>query len=166
MKWNNFFLIRSFLTFFNIHDKDDKDKESKIVKKCLRWINLFVVSKDKCNNGIKRENSTGNLSIINKKFLNISWTGSGCPIGKWNFEKHNCYYYKQFLYRMSISIFTMLLLIYVLLKIKRQSQLRMDTHANSMIKLRLEGDKNAHWKCQKIVRNKIKMINNQKTKGM
>ena len=25
----------------NVHDKkDDKDKESKIVKKCLRWINL------------------------------------------------------------------------------------------------------------------------------
>ena len=62
MKWNNFFLIRFFLTFFNIHDKDDKDKESKTVKKCLRWINLFVVSKDKCNNDIKRENSTGNLS--------------------------------------------------------------------------------------------------------
>ena len=130
------------------------------MKKYLRWINLFLVSKDKCNNGIKRENSTGNLSIINKKFLNISWTGSGCPIGKQNFEKHNYYYYKQFLYRMSISIFTVLLLVYVLLKIKRHSQLRMDTLANSMIKLRLEGDKNAHWKCQKIEGNKIKMINN------
>ena len=51
----------------NIHDeKDDKDKESKIVKKYLRWINLLVVSKDKCNNGTKRGNSTGNLSIINR----------------------------------------------------------------------------------------------------
>ena len=25
------------------------------MKKCLRWINLQVVSKDKCNNGIKRK---------------------------------------------------------------------------------------------------------------
>ena len=39
-------------------------KESKIVKKCLGWINLLVVSRGKCNNGIKRENSTGSLSII------------------------------------------------------------------------------------------------------
>ena len=54
----------------NIHDKkDDKDKESKIVKKYPRWINLLVVSKDKCNNGIKRNNSTGNLSIINRAYL-------------------------------------------------------------------------------------------------
>ena len=45
---------------------------------------------------------------------------------------------------MSISIFTILLLIYVLLKIKRNSQLRMDTLENSIIKLRLEGDKNPH----------------------
>ena len=36
-----------------------KYKESKIVKKCLRWINLLVVSGGKCSNGIKRENSTG-----------------------------------------------------------------------------------------------------------
>ena len=42
----------------NIHHKKDK---SKIVKKYLRWINLFVVSKDKCISGIKRENSTGNF---------------------------------------------------------------------------------------------------------
>ena len=35
-----------------------KYKESKIVKKCLGWINLLVVSRGKCNNGIKRENST------------------------------------------------------------------------------------------------------------
>ena len=33
-------------------------KESKIVKKCLGWINLLVVSRGKCNNGIKRKNST------------------------------------------------------------------------------------------------------------
>ena len=46
---------------------------------------------------------------------------------------------------MSISIFTILLLIYVLLKIKRNSQLRMDTLENSIIKLRLEGDKNPHF---------------------
>ena len=48
----------------NIHDK--KDKESEIVKKYLRWINLYEVFKDKCNNDIEMENSTGNLSIINK----------------------------------------------------------------------------------------------------
>ena len=44
-------------------------KESKIVKKCLGWINLLVVSSGKCNNGIKRENSTGSLSIINMTYL-------------------------------------------------------------------------------------------------
>ena len=43
-----------------------KYKESNIVKKCLRWINLLVVSKDKCNNGTKREYSAGSLSIINR----------------------------------------------------------------------------------------------------
>ena len=46
-----------------------KYKESKIVKKCLGWINLLVVSRGKCNNGIKRENSTGSLSIINRAYL-------------------------------------------------------------------------------------------------
>ena len=51
----------------NIHDK--KYKESKIVKKCLGWINLLVVSRGKCNNGIKRENPTGSLSIINRAYL-------------------------------------------------------------------------------------------------
>ena len=45
---------------------------------------------------------------------------------------------------MSISIFTILLLIYVLLKIKRNSQLKMETLENLTIKLRLEEDKNAH----------------------
>ena len=30
-----------------------KYKESKIVKKCLRWINLLVVSRGKCSNGVK-----------------------------------------------------------------------------------------------------------------
>ena len=44
-------------------------KEGKIVKKCLRWINLLVVSRDKCNNGIKRENLFGNLSMINRVYL-------------------------------------------------------------------------------------------------
>ena len=39
-----------------------KYKESKIVKKCLGWINLLVVSRGKCNNGIKRENSTGSIN--------------------------------------------------------------------------------------------------------
>ena len=51
----------------NIHDK--KYKESKIVKKCLGWINLLVVSRGKCNNGIKRENPTGSLSVINRAYL-------------------------------------------------------------------------------------------------
>ena len=46
-----------------------KYKESKIVKKCLRWINLLVVSRDKCNNGIKRKNPTRSLSIINRAYL-------------------------------------------------------------------------------------------------
>ena len=62
--WNNFrqYLktstrkLRNYLIFMT--------NGSKIVKKCLRSINLQVVSKDKCNNGIKREKSTGNLSII------------------------------------------------------------------------------------------------------
>ena len=31
------------------------------MKKYLRWINPFVVSKDKCISGIKGENSTGNF---------------------------------------------------------------------------------------------------------
>ena len=44
-----------------------KYKESKIVKKCLGWINLLVVSRGKCNNGIKRENSTESLSIGPKR---------------------------------------------------------------------------------------------------
>ena len=46
-----------------------KYKESKIVKKCLRWINLLVVSRDKYNNGIKEENSIRSLSIINRAYL-------------------------------------------------------------------------------------------------
>ena len=50
----------------NIHDKK-KYKESKIVKKWLGWINLLVVSRGKCNNGIKRENSTESLSIGPKR---------------------------------------------------------------------------------------------------
>ena len=36
-------------------------KISKIVRKYLKWINLQVVSKDKCVNGIKRGSSTGNF---------------------------------------------------------------------------------------------------------
>ena len=39
------------------------------MKKRLRWINLLVVSRGKCNNGIKRENSAGILSIINRHTL-------------------------------------------------------------------------------------------------
>ena len=31
------------------------------MKKDLRWVNLFVVSKDKCINSIKTGNSTGNF---------------------------------------------------------------------------------------------------------
>ena len=37
-----------------------KNKEKKIVKKYLRWINLYIVFKDKCNKDVKSENSTGN----------------------------------------------------------------------------------------------------------
>ena len=43
---------------------DEKYKESQIVKKCPRWINLQVVSRGKCNNDIKRKSSTGSLSIM------------------------------------------------------------------------------------------------------
>ena len=78
MKWNILFLIK-FATISgntwkqnketyklsNIHDKKIY-KESKILKKCLGWINLLVVSTGKCNNDIKRENSTRSLSIINR----------------------------------------------------------------------------------------------------
>ena len=46
-----------------------KYKESRFVNKCLGWINLSVVSRGKCNNGIKRENSTGNFSIMNRAYL-------------------------------------------------------------------------------------------------
>ena len=60
MKWNEIYIF-----FFNKIYKTRKlinylifmirkYKESKIVKKCLRWINLLVVSRDKCNNGIKK----------------------------------------------------------------------------------------------------------------
>ena len=82
MKWNIFFLIK-FTTIpgntwkkkhketyklSNIHGKK-KYKESKIVKKCFGSINLLVVSRSKCNNGIKMENSIGSLSIINRAYL-------------------------------------------------------------------------------------------------
>ena len=43
-------------------------KESKIVKKCLGWINLLAVCRGKCNNDIERENSTGSLSVINRAY--------------------------------------------------------------------------------------------------
>ena len=66
---------------------------------------------------------------------------------------------------MSISIFTILLLTYILLKIKRNSQLRMDTLQNLTIKLGLEEDENAHYeKCQKNEANKIKTINDLENK--
>ena len=72
MKWNIFFLIKftkhkETYKLPNIHDK--KYKKSKIVKKCLRLINLLAVSRDKWNNDIKRENSTGSLSIINRVYF-------------------------------------------------------------------------------------------------
>ena len=58
-----------------------KYKESKIVKKWLRWINLQVTSKDECNNDIKRKNSTGNLSIINREYLiQQSQNEKVCPL--------------------------------------------------------------------------------------
>ena len=70
MKWNIFFLNKIYKTrklinylIFMIR----KYKESKIVKKCLRWINLLVVSRGKCNNGIKRENSTKSSRIKSVK---------------------------------------------------------------------------------------------------
>ena len=46
-----------------------KYKESTIVKKYLGCINLLVVSRGKCNNGIKKGNSTGSLSIIKRVYL-------------------------------------------------------------------------------------------------
>ena len=46
-----------------------KYKESKIVRKYLGWKNLLAVSKGKCNNGIKKGNSTGSLSIIKRAYL-------------------------------------------------------------------------------------------------
>ena len=88
MKWNGFFLIKfttisgntwkqntrkriNYLTFMI-----KKYKESKIVKKYLRWKNLLVVAWDKCNNDIKRENSTGSLSIINRAYIaGPKWDG-------------------------------------------------------------------------------------------
>ena len=39
------------------------------MKKYLGWINLLVVSRGKCNNGIKRENSAGSLSIIKRAYI-------------------------------------------------------------------------------------------------
>ena len=81
MKWNIFFLIKFTTTSGNTLKQNSrklinylifmikKYKESNIVKKCLGWINLLVVSRGKCNNGIKRENSTGSLSIINRAYL-------------------------------------------------------------------------------------------------
>ena len=75
MKWDILFSIKftnsgnnwkqntrkliNYLTFLM-----KKYKESQIVKKCLRWINLQVVSRGKCNNDIKRKSSTGSLSIM------------------------------------------------------------------------------------------------------
>ena len=68
IKWNIFFLIKFItisgntwkqdtrkLTNYLIFKIEKKYKESKIVKKCLGSINLLVVSRGKCNNGIKRE---------------------------------------------------------------------------------------------------------------
>ena len=39
------------------------------MKKCLDWINILVASRGKCNNGIKRVNSTGSLSTTNRAYL-------------------------------------------------------------------------------------------------
>ena len=39
------------------------------MKKYLGWINLLVVSRGKCNNAIKRENSAESLSIINRAYI-------------------------------------------------------------------------------------------------
>ena len=71
MKWNEIKYI--FLIKFtgNTWKQNRRKliKERKIMKKCLGWINLLVVSRGKCNNDIKRENSTEILSIINRHIL-------------------------------------------------------------------------------------------------
>ena len=57
-----------------------KYKESKIVKKCLGWINLLVVSRGKHNNGITRKNSAGSLSNINgTNLINQGQNEKVCP---------------------------------------------------------------------------------------
>ena len=72
MKWNVFFLIKFATISGNTWKQNTRKlinypifmikkiyKESKIMKKCFGWINLLVVSRDKCNNGIKREKIPG-----------------------------------------------------------------------------------------------------------
>ena len=71
MKWNIFFFIKFTTISGNTWKQNTRKlsnildniyiyiyiyiyKESKIVKKCLGWINLLVVSRGKCNNGSKR----------------------------------------------------------------------------------------------------------------
>ena len=49
------------------------------MKKCLGWINLLVVSRGKCNNGIKRENSTGSLSKIRAYLIQQGQNEKVCP---------------------------------------------------------------------------------------
>ena len=59
-------------------------KESKIVKKCFGWINLLVIFRSKCNNGIKRENPTGSLSIIDRAYLiKQGQNEKVCPSVEW-----------------------------------------------------------------------------------
>ena len=61
-----------------------KNIKKAIVKKCFRWINLQVVSRDKCSNGIKKENSTKNLSITNKAYLiQQGQNEKVCPLVEW-----------------------------------------------------------------------------------
>ena len=81
MKWNVFFgkIIINLQQFqvapenktqgnfqTNLISRIKKKKQAKLEVKDLGWINLYVVSKDKCSNDHKRGISTGNLSVINR----------------------------------------------------------------------------------------------------
>ena len=96
-----------------------KYKENKIVKKCLRWINLLVVSRVKCNNGIKRENSTGSLSIIKRAYLiKQGQNEKVCPSVEWQ----NLNFFKLKKVNLSSSYIQ---------KIKREKDYMTQKHFNS-----------------------------------
>ena len=54
-----------------------KYKESKIVKKCLGWINLLVVSRGKCNMALK-----GKFYLSSGKELHFSTLNRTCFVNK------------------------------------------------------------------------------------